>query len=190
VQIDGGRIGSCKRLHGGRLWRPVLLRPGTPITEMRVERRERRKPGQLRLLRGDERAVGALALGAFRERAEAAMQLTEDRHLDRKRAGMVDALSGPERAEPFPDLRRPQERPSRFALRKLRYRLDVEVDRVLEQTGERAVGADFPWRVPERMERVHADEGRAVRSGPPGDAGEIGEVTDSLVALAHDRVQL
>src|SRR3954471_16574370 len=114
---------------------------------MRVERLERRKPGQLRLLGGDERAVGALALGAFRERAEAAMQLTEDRHLDRKCAGMVDALSGPERGELFPDLRRAQERPSGLALRKVRYRLDVEVDRVLEQTGERAVGADFPWRV-------------------------------------------
>src|SRR3954447_9436426 len=161
MQIDSGPVGSCKRLRGGRLRRPVLLRPGTPITEMRVERLERRKPGQLRLLRGDERAVGALALGAFGERAEAAMQLTEDRHLDRKRAGMVDALSGPERGKSFPDLRRAQQRPSRFALRKLRYRLDVEAVPELPQTRQRAVGADFPWRVAQRMERVHADEGRA-----------------------------
>src|SRR3954467_15918049 len=115
MQIDSGPVGSCKRLHDGRLRRPVLLRPGTPITEMRVERLERRKPGQLRLLRGDERAVGALALGAFGDRAETAMQLSEDRHLDRNRAAMVDALSGRERGEPFPALRRAKERPSLFA---------------------------------------------------------------------------
>ena len=198
VEVDRVRVGCAKGddIRGGGV--TILRWPVRPAAQLAPGRKvifERAEGGEVherRALLLDVRAVVAAAAGARIAVAndEGAMEHLERAALELPRAIVVDVGARAQRDERGLRGGIVEERARVGALVELRHRGDIDVDRVAIEPAHGAVRRDVVASIAERVERVHPDEGRALRATPLRDGAEIRNVAHAPVGVAAHGVEV